>query len=442
MTGHALLALARPKFAIGIISALLVFSPASFAETATLLSGSIAGFVRDARGIPQMGASVFLFNRSERLIQQAMTNERGIFGFDALAPDLYSIRVSLASFVPAVKQKIAVQPGMQSLLYVDLASVLSSIELVYAAPGQGALMSDDWKWTLKASSSTRPILRMLPDYSVSDPNQRDRASGGVFSDTRGLLNVSAGDPGSLGSASSQSDLGTAFALATSMFGRNQLKVSGNVGYSAGSATPTAGFRTSVSRGGLGPEIAVTVQQIYLPARQPDGMPALRTMSVSLHDSSMLADNLRLEYGASLDSVSFLDHLNYLSKYARLSYYVGNNGRFQLAYSSGAPPVELMFERNPDSGAGQGDAAALTQDLAALALLPRVSLLNGQANVQRTQDLEIGYEKRFGSTTINFTGYRENVTNAAMTILAPDNAFATGDVLPDISFGSSILDAGS
>ena len=142
------------------------------------MSGSIAGFVRDSRGIPQMGASVLLFNRSERLIQQAITNERGIFGFALLTPDLYSVRVSLASFVPAVKQKIAVQPGMQSLLYVDLASVLSSIELVYATPGQGALMSDEWKWTLKASASTRPVLRMLPDpdYSVSRSNPRDEPS--------------------------------------------------------------------------------------------------------------------------------------------------------------------------------------------------------------------------------------------------------------------------
>jgi len=448
MTGRVVLALARPKFAIAVICGLLVFAPASFAGSAAQLSGSIAGFVRDARGIPQMGASVLLFNRSERLIQQAITNERGIFGFDALVPDLYSVRVSLASFVPAVKQKIAVQPGMQSLLYVDLASVLSSIELVYAAPGQGALMSDDWKWTLKASNSTRPVLRMLPDpdHSVSDPNHRDS----VFSETRGLLSVSAGDPGSLGSASSQSDLGTAFALATSMFGRNQLKVSGNVGYSEGSTIPTTGFRTSFSRDGLGPEIAVTVQQIYLPARpslamltgQPDGMPVLRTMSLSLHDSTMLADNLRLEYGASLDSVSFLDHLNYMSKYARLSYDVGDRGKFQLAYSSGAPPVQLMVEPNPDSGSEQRDTAALAQDLAALSLLPRVSLLDGRATVQRGQDLELGYEKRFRSTTINFTGYRESVTNAAMTILAPDGAFAIGDVLPDISSRSSILDAGS
>ncbi len=112
-----------------------------------------------------MGATVLLFNRSERLILKTITNERGIFGFSLLTPDLYSVRVSLASFVPAMKQKIAVQPGMQSLLYVDLASVLSSIELVYVAPGQGALMSDDWKWTLKASTATRPVLRLLPDQS-------------------------------------------------------------------------------------------------------------------------------------------------------------------------------------------------------------------------------------------------------------------------------------
>src|SRR5579864_338152 len=214
MTGRAVLALTRPKFAIGLISALLVCSPVSFAQTATLLSGSIARFVRDARGIPQMGASVFLFNRSERLIQQAITNERGIFGFDALVPDLYSVRVSLASFVPAVKQKIAVQPGMQSLLYVDLASVLSSIELVYAAPGQGALMSDDWKWTLKGSSATRSVLRVLPEISASDPDERQRPGGTpIFSDTRAIVNVSGGDSGSLGS-SLMPDLGTAFALAT------------------------------------------------------------------------------------------------------------------------------------------------------------------------------------------------------------------------------------
>jgi len=146
----------QPKLAASVIAALILSAPMALPATDTPRAGSIAGVVRNSSGVPQMGATVFLFNRSEKLMERVMTNERGLFGFGVLTPDLYSVRVSLASFVPAVKQKIAVQPGMQSLLYVDLASVLSSIELVYAKPGEGALMSDDWKWVLKGSASTRP----------------------------------------------------------------------------------------------------------------------------------------------------------------------------------------------------------------------------------------------------------------------------------------------
>src|ERR1700691_5003443 len=174
----------RPKLAGGVVAALFLSALAAFPATGVALSGSIAGVVRNSSGVPQMGAAVFLFNRSEHLLNRALTNERGMFGFGMLTPDVYSVRVSLASFVPAVKEKIAVQPGMQSLLYVNLASVLSSIELVYAKPGEGALMSDDWKWVLKESASTRPVLRMLPGDCGSDPNQSqsssDSASGNVF----------------------------------------------------------------------------------------------------------------------------------------------------------------------------------------------------------------------------------------------------------------------
>ena len=306
----------RLKFAVSLVAALASSAPVASAATPAIISGSIAGLVRDSTGVPQMGASVLLFNRYERLIERTITNERGLFGFESLSPDLYSVRVSLASFVPAMKQKIAVQPGMQSLLYVDLASVLSSIELVYAAPGQGALMSDDWKWTLKASSSTRPVLRFLPD-NPSAPAENDRPAGqSAFSDTYGVLRVSAGDPGSLGGTSSQSDLGTAFALATSLFGRNRLQLSGNVGYSAGASLPATAFRTSFSRDGFGPEVAVTMQQVYLPGRsgqsivpgQTEGAPAIRSISVAVHDSIALSDDLRLDYGAALDSITFLDHL--------------------------------------------------------------------------------------------------------------------------------------
>jgi hypothetical protein len=439
----------KPKLAVSLLALLGLCAPAAFSVTPPKLTGSIAGFVRDSSGIPQMGASVMLFNRYERLIERVFTNERGIFGFETLSPDLYSVRVSLASFVPAMKQKIAVQPGMQSLLYVDLASVLSSIELVYAAPGQGALMSEDWKLTLKGSIATRPILRALPEISMSDPSKKDKTTGGVFSDTRGMVKVSAGDPGSLGGTTSQTDLGTAFAVSTSVFGRNQLQVSGNVGYSTHSGMPTTGFRTSYSRDGIGPEVAVTMQQVYLPARADlasltgqDGAPALRTVSAAIHDSVPLTENMRLDYGMSLDSVSFLAHMNYMSKFVRLSYSFGDKGTVEFAYSSGAPPSQAIIGSHVAGSDVRGDSAALADDLVALSMLPRLALLDGRTTIQRSQDFELGYEKRLRDTTFDLTLYRENVTNAAMTISAPEDFFPVGDVLPDISSKSSVFNAGS
>ncbi|HLH00377.1 MAG TPA: carboxypeptidase-like regulatory domain-containing protein [Bryobacteraceae bacterium] len=441
----------RTKFAASLIVALTLSAPTALPAPATKLSGSIAGYVRSASGVPQMGATVLLFNRSERLVQQVLTNERGIFGFDALRPDTYSIRVSLASFMPAVKHSILVQPGMQSLLYVDLASILSSIELVYAAPGQGGLMSDDWKWTLRGAAATRSVLRVLPEeVSASDTNRRVGAVSGMFSETRGIFNVSAGDPGSLGSASSQADLGTAFAVATSFLGHNQLQVSGNVGYNQGTAMPSAGFRTSYSRDGAGPEIAMTVQQVYLPARpglnvtggQPEGTPALRNVSLTMHDSMALTDKLRLDYGGSLDSLSFLGTLDYSNKFGRLTYDLGHNSSLRIAFSSGAPPAELMAPAHGGEGEVRDSDAELAEGVAALSQLPRLSLLDRRAALQRTQNVEVGYEKRLSSTIFDLSVYRESVTNAAMTMVAPDGAFAGGDLLPDISSKSSIVDAGS
>lgn len=436
----------RPKFGMFGLAILLVSPLAGTfplrAATSSKLTGSIAGFVRDSVGIPQMGATVVLLNRYERVIQRAITNEKGVFGFDTLNPDLYSVHVNLASFVPAMRQKIAVQPGMQSLLYINMAGLLSSIELVYAAPGQGALMSDDWRWTLKTATATRPVLRVLPDTSTSNPNEKQRIFGAIFSDTRGLVKVSAGDADPLGALGAQPDLGTAFALATSVFGSNELQFSGNIGHTGRVGVPAASFRTSYSRAGVGPEVALTMRQVFLPARAgialvsgPDGIPALRTMSVSMTDRVQVTDSLGIEYGMSLDSVTFFERLNYFSPFARLTYNAGNWGTVRVAYSSGAPPAEL-FSRTGDS------EAALHRDLLALSLVPMVSLHDGRAAVKRTQNLEIGYEKKAGNRTYNLVAYREIVSNGGLTISGPSDLMPAGDVLPDISSNSSVLNIGS
>src|SRR5512140_3166631 len=133
------------------------------------LSGAITGVVTDSLGVPQMGATVVLYNRQERLSEKVVTDERGEFRFLALFPDLYSIRVTLAAFLPAFRQNVLVQPGMRSVLNVNLHGVFSTIQFAYPSIENGGLMTDDWKWVLRSSSATRPVLRFIEKTADPDP---------------------------------------------------------------------------------------------------------------------------------------------------------------------------------------------------------------------------------------------------------------------------------
>src|SRR5438477_12677020 len=84
----------------------------SSAATAVNLSGAITGVVSDGLGVRQMGATILLFNRQDRALQKIQSDEHGEFRFAGLLPDAYSIRVSLATYLPAFKKDILVQPGM------------------------------------------------------------------------------------------------------------------------------------------------------------------------------------------------------------------------------------------------------------------------------------------------------------------------------------------
>jgi len=104
------------KTAVGVLAGTLLPVSLAFPATAQKFSGSIVGVVSNTGGVPQMGASVLLYDRFERLLQRVLTTETGTFGFDSLPPEVYALRVSLASFLPAFKRNIQVQPGPLQLL--------------------------------------------------------------------------------------------------------------------------------------------------------------------------------------------------------------------------------------------------------------------------------------------------------------------------------------
>jgi hypothetical protein len=399
-----------------------------------------------------MGAAVLLFNRYDVLVRQAVTNPEGQFGFDGLSADLYSIRISRPSFMPAFRRNISVLAGADSLLHINLANVLSTVDVAPAGAALGTLMSDDWKWVLRASQSTRPALRFLPDSSTS----RTRAIASRFSDTSGMLKFSAGASDVSGTAQGE-DLGTAFALATSIRGASRVRVSGNLAYIPSSGLPSAGVRATYSRTsdwGSSPEVSLTVRQVYMPALLGSGAgtgepeqtgPALRTASLVMRDKLELSDQLRLDYGFALQTVSFLHRHDYASPFARATYDAGKLGSFRVAYSASIQPSDLgVSGTGADSASGveTGDPARpdLNQELAALGQLPRISRRNGSTRIQRTRNYEAGYQIMEGSRTYALAVYRENLADASF-LLSPSGFVSRGDVMPDLSSLSMVFDVG-
>jgi hypothetical protein len=391
-------------------------------------------------GVPQMGATVLLFNRQERVAQKALTDERGGFQFAGLIPDLYSVRVTLASFIPAFRKDVQVRPGSASILNVNLSSLFSTIQISYPAIQNGNFMTDEWKWVLRSGAAARPVMRLLPQFDPHPVPGSHHAS--AFSETRGLLRVSAGE-GSLATATgNEAGLGTAFALATSLYGNNLLQVSGNVGYGSPSGGPSTAFRTSYSRaiGGGSPEVSVTMRQLALPSRlgtalggNESALPMLRSMSAGFDDETRLMENVTLRYGFTMESVTFLDRLNYFSPYARVTWSPAEGEEFQFTYTSG--------NARPDLAGGPSQDSELQRDLNSLGMFPRVSLRAAHSRVQRGEEFEVAYSRKIGSRKYSLSAYREAVRNAALMLTAPDGLYTGGDILPDLFAGGSTFNAG-
>ncbi len=427
---------------VGLLGTAGMFCSPVSAASLNPVAAQILGQIKDSGGAAQMGASIYLYNRYDELVRKALSNEQGRFAFDALVPDLYSIRVILASFVPAERRNIAVLPNSENRLDINLTSVLSSIGVTTTPATPGTLMTDDWKWVLRTSQATRPVLRFLPEIASHGSSSTHSVFTGL-SNTTGVVKLSAGDGESFARGTEQ-DLGTAFAIATTLASSARVQLSGNVGYAGSSALPGAGIRTSYSRStgdGSNPEIAVTMRQVYLSPRDSaialgsDGAPVLRTMSLALLDRVDVSDNLHVDYGFDSESISYFDRIYYVSPFIRATFDAGAQGRVRVAFTSGGRPTELLARDNQKAG-------ELEQDLTALAAMPTLSVSESHLTVERTQNLEIGYERVAGSRTYSVGAYDESVSNASFMLSGPADFISAADLLPDLGSRSSIFNIGS
>src|SRR6266699_6345978 len=134
-----------------------------------LVSGKLAGVVRDLTGTPQMGASVEVFAEAAGTTSSLdyLTNTQGIFRGEKFSPGLYTIRVTLAGFLPTLQQHVRINPNLTTMVRIEMESMFASLEQLRRPPNSSKTDSDDWKWVLRSAAGTRPVLQWDENASLT-----------------------------------------------------------------------------------------------------------------------------------------------------------------------------------------------------------------------------------------------------------------------------------
>lgn len=177
--------------------AALACSPLADAQSRRVVdaagSGLLTGVIRDAEGVPQMGALVEAILPDTGLVASAVTDARGRYHLN-LRPGQYKIKATAALLMPAVRQHLVLARGGRTVVDMTLSTLLAPSGWIPASRRTVNEPSDDWMWTLRSSAS-RPMLRYADEktykvetdddgqLSISSSQQESRrgATGGSVS---------------------------------------------------------------------------------------------------------------------------------------------------------------------------------------------------------------------------------------------------------------------
>jgi hypothetical protein len=370
--------------------------------------GAISGYVRNASGVPQMGAVVEILGSASRSFT-TFTDGLGFYSASGLLPGVYSVKVSAASFLPAVRERLAMVPGAHLKVNVTLNTLLGALDVgrIRVVPDD-----DDWKWTLR-SVANRPILRVFDD--PAQPAEKEKQN----HELRGTLSFLAGSTSD--GYGSGSDMSTGFTLERSVFSTGLVGLSGNVGY--GDGTPDAVFRTTYSHvlaDGSQPTLALTVRR-FAPSDPNLHNAALQAVALAMGDSFSVGDVLEFKFGSELQTIQFLGRVSAFRPYGSADMHLSPNTVLEYAYASSLPDgrTEKGFDSSP---------ADMSESN------PRVSLQGFAPKIERAHHQELNLSRRMGNTNVQFAVYSDRVGDTALTGAGEVTA-AGGFLLPDLYSGT-------
>lgn len=382
--------------ALGLLAAGAQAAPQSPAPSQAAF-GKLTGVVLDPAGIPQMGASVRLISESAGTTRAAelLTNTRGLFASKALEPGFYTVRVTLAGFLPGIERHVHVAANLTTLVRVELESLFTSVDQLrrQSAPPTDA---DDWKWVLRSAAAMRPVLQWVEDEQLA---AQETANG----NPRARLELTTGSwrPGSISNGAALA--GTAVAYSQKLRGMQRLLLAGQMSYegalSGGVATvwlPAGSFEA-------GPHTSLVLRQARF---GPDGM-SFRGVRLEQGGILDLGDRVTLEYGGEYVLVNLNSAVSSVRPRAVL------NARLNRAWKAtivlAAAPVGTHTESEaPEAG------SALQAALGEFDAFPAVLWRSGRPVLEGGWHSELAAERRLGRRgSLQIAALHDDVRHAAV-----------------------------
>jgi len=365
--------------------------------------GAISGHVRNATGVPQMGAIVEVIGAAAHS-PTVFTDEAGFFSASGLLPGVYSIKVSAASFLPALRERIGLRPGASVNVNVTLNTLLGAIQV---GPLRVASDDEDWKWTLR-SVANRPILRVFDGPAEKENHE-----------TTGSLSFLAGS--AAGGYGSGSELSTGFSVERSIFSAGHVGVSGNVGY--GEGLPAAVLRTTYSHkraDGSEPSVALTMRR-FAPSNPNLHNAALQALALAVGDDFSVGDVVELKFGSELQTIQFLGRVTAFRPYGSADLHLSPNTVLEYSYATSLPDSrrEKGFDSSP---------ADLSESN------PRVSMQDYNTKIERAHHQEVSLSRRIVKNNLQLAAFSDRVGDTALTGTG-DVSAAGGFLLPDVYSGT-------
>jgi hypothetical protein len=396
------------------------------------VQGILSGVVRDTAGTPQLGASVQVIPESGTSAAAIgfLTNTQGIFRGEKLAPGFYTVRVTLAGFLPTLEKHVRVTANLTTLVRIQLESMFASLEQLRRAPSSTTTEADDWKWVLRSASSVRPVLQWV------DQDPLGTVSAGADSvpsePSRGRLEFTDGArrPGSVSNLPASP--ATAFAYDQQLGSASRLLLAGLVSYDGES--PAGGIATvwlPTGSLGAGPHTALVLRESKL----GDMGPSFRGVRLDQGGSMALGTRAVLEYGGEYVLVGLGRSASSLRPRMELDTRLSDDWHASLIFASmpaGPDPIETL-----DGETANTLAAALNE----LDAFPVLMWRAGRPVLESGFHEELSAERKLGpNSKLQVAAFHED--NSHVAVFGRGSNLPAADFFQDVYSNGFSYDGGS